>query len=108
MFSFLQKFPTAYDIFPTENNWDDIGTDAFSYIGTDAFSERGSKATTLNVGTVSTSTVTGEESTQYISSALETTKSVLVDTNPDAHTGPTFTDPALLIKKTITQKVFLR
>ena len=49
--------------------------------GTDAFLEIGSKATKSTVGTacISTSPVTGEESTQYISSLLETTKSVLVD-----------------------------
>ena len=66
------------------------------------------------------SLVTGEESTQYILSLLETTKLVLVDkegtitqvrkislmtsTNPDAHTDPSFTDPALIMKKTITLK----
>ena len=114
MFSFLQKLATAYDILPTENYGDDIGTDAFS--------ERGSKATILTVGTVCTSTVirkeatqstvgtvctstvTGEELTQ--SSLLETTKSVLVNTNLDVHTDPTFTDPALLITRTITPKVY--
>ena len=51
-----------------------------------------------------TSTVTGEKSTQYIPSLLETTKSVIVDTIPNAHTDPAYTDPVLLGKRTITPK----
>ena len=105
MCSYFQKHATAYDILSTEDNGNDIGT---------------SKATKSTVSTVCTSPVTEEESTQYISSSLETTKPVLVDkegttilvrkvslmmkTNTDAHTDPAFTDSALLIKKTITLK----
>ena len=64
MCSYLQKHVTAYDILSTEDNGNDIDT---------------SKETASTVGTMCPSTVTGEESTRYISSSLETTKSVLMD-----------------------------
>ena len=60
MCSYLQKYAIAYDIFPTEDNVNDINT---------------SKA----VSTMCPSPVIGEESTQYISSSLDTTEPVLVD-----------------------------
>ena len=105
MCSYLQKHATAYYILSTEDNGNDIVT---------------SKATKSTISTVRTSPVTGEESTQYILSLLETTKPGLVDkegttilarkvslmmtTIPDAHTDQAFTDPDILIKSTITQK----
>ena len=118
MFSFLQKHATTYDIIPTEDNVNDIGT---------------SKVTRSLVSSLCPSLVTGEESTRYILSSLETTKPVLVDTegtttlvrkislisttNPvptlglsrpilllNAHTDSAFTDQALLGKRTITPK----
>ena len=64
MCSYLQKHATAYDIFSSEENVNDIDT---------------SKATTSTVSTMCPSTVTGEDSTQYISSSMETTKLVLMD-----------------------------
>ena len=93
---------------------------------TDAYiitpSDVAAAATIASTALASTNAKTGEESTRYISPSLETTKPVLVDkegtttqvrkvslmspTNPDAHTDPAFTDPALLITRTINPKVY--
>ena len=105
MCSYLQKLATTYVVPSTEDNGDDIDT---------------SKAKPPTFKVVCPSTITGEESIRYISSSLKTTKPVPLDkegtttqvgkvplmaqTNPDAHTDPAFTDPALLIKKMIILK----
>ena len=80
MSSFFQQPVNAYGILPTHDNETDIGIDAFLEIG--------SNVTKATVGTVCTSPVTGEESKRYI--------------------DPAFTNPALLVKRTIASKTILR